>query len=85
MVFVGSSIESLLWDLPRLNLYSTDLKILSMLARDDSPSYRSIGVAIGLMRKRVKSRVDKMLSSRVIDSFLAIENPSILNTKEHVL
>jgi hypothetical protein len=31
MMFIGSSIESLLWDLPRLNLDGTDLKILNML------------------------------------------------------
>jgi hypothetical protein len=37
MMFIGSSIESLLWDLPRLNLDSTDLKILNMLASDGGP------------------------------------------------
>jgi DNA-binding Lrp family transcriptional regulator len=56
-----------------------------MLARDDSSSYRSIGVAIGLTTKSIKSRLDKMPTSRVIDSFLAIVNPSILDTTEHML
>src|ERR671918_67563 len=65
-------------DLPRLNLDSTDLKILNMLARDGRLSYRSIGAAIGLTTKSVKSRVDKMLSSGVIDKFVAVVNLSIV-------
>ena len=57
---------------------SIDLKILNTLARNGRLSYRSIGVAIGLTTKSVKSRVDKMFSSGVIDRFLAIVNPSIV-------
>lgn len=59
------------------NLDNTDLKILNMLARNGRLSYRSIGVTIGLTTKSVKARVDKMLSSRIIDRFLTIINPSI--------
>jgi Lrp/AsnC family transcriptional regulator, leucine-responsive regulatory protein len=57
---------------------SIDLKILNMLARNGRLSYLSIGVAIGLTTKSVKSRVDKMFSSGVIDRFLAVVNPSIV-------
>ena len=63
--------------LGRANLDNIDLKILNMLARDGRLSYRSIGRVIGLTTKSVKSRVDKMLSSGVIDRFLAVINPSI--------
>jgi DNA-binding Lrp family transcriptional regulator len=48
-----------------------------MLARNGRLSYRSIGIAIGLTTKSVKARVDKMVSSRIIDRFLTIINPSI--------
>ncbi|MGI0001605.1 MAG: winged helix-turn-helix transcriptional regulator, partial [Nitrososphaeraceae archaeon] len=48
-----------------------------MLAKNGRLSYRSIGVAIGLTTKSVKARVDKMLSSRIIERFLTIINPSI--------
>lgn len=60
---------------------SIDLKILNMLARNGRLSYRSIGIAIGLTTKSVKSRVDNMLSSGVIDRFLAVVNPSIIGYK----
>jgi DNA-binding Lrp family transcriptional regulator len=59
------------------NLDNTDLKILNMLARNGRLSFRSIGVAICLTTKSVKARVDKMLSSTIIDRFLTIINPSI--------
>lgn len=59
------------------NLDNTDLRILNMLAKNGRLSYRSIGIVIGLTNKSVKARVDKMLSSRIIDKFLTIINPSI--------
>jgi DNA-binding Lrp family transcriptional regulator len=67
------------------NLDSIDLKILNMLARNGRLSYRSIGVTIGLTTKSVKSMVDKMLSSGVIDRFLAVVNPSIIGYKRTYL
>jgi DNA-binding Lrp family transcriptional regulator len=59
------------------SLDNTDLKILNMLARNGRLSYRSIGTTISLTTKSVKSRVDKMISSGVIDRFLTVVNPSI--------
>jgi DNA-binding Lrp family transcriptional regulator len=59
------------------NLDNTDLRILNMLAKNGRLSYRSIGVTIGLTTKSVKARVDKMLSSKIIDRFLTMINPSI--------
>lgn len=58
------------------------MKILNILARNGRSSYRSIGVAIGLTTKSVKLRVDNMLSSGVIDRFLAVVNPSIIGYKK---
>jgi DNA-binding Lrp family transcriptional regulator len=68
--------------LVKANPDSIDLKILNMLARNGRLSYRGIGVAIGLTTKSVKLRVDKMLSSGVIDRFLTVVNPSIVGYKE---
>jgi DNA-binding Lrp family transcriptional regulator len=48
-----------------------------MLAKNGRLSYRSVGVTIGLTTKSVKARVDKMLSSKIIDRFLTMINPSI--------
>ncbi|MDQ3836434.1 MAG: AsnC family transcriptional regulator [Thermoproteota archaeon] len=62
----------------KANLDSIDLKILNRLARNGRLSYRSIGIAIGLTTKSVKSRVDNMLASGVIHRFLAVVNPSII-------
>jgi DNA-binding Lrp family transcriptional regulator len=59
------------------SLDNTDLKILNILARNGRLSYRSIGTTIGLTTKSVKSRVDKMIFSGVIDRFLTVVNPSI--------
>jgi DNA-binding Lrp family transcriptional regulator len=64
--------------LVKANLDSIDLKILNRLARNGRLSYRSIGIAIGLTTKSVKSRVDNMLASGVIHRFLAVVNPSII-------
>lgn len=58
------------------------MKILNILARNGRSSYRSIGVAIGLTTKSVKLSVDNMLSSGVIDRFLAVVNPSIIGYKK---
>jgi DNA-binding Lrp family transcriptional regulator len=63
--------------LEKINLDSIDLKILNLLARNGRQSYRSIGHAVGLTTKSVKSRVDKMLSSSVIDRFITVINPSV--------
>ncbi|MGH9965261.1 MAG: AsnC family transcriptional regulator [Nitrososphaeraceae archaeon] len=64
-----------------LILDNNDLKILNLLARNGRLSYRNISSTIGLTTKSVKSRVDKMISKKVIERFIAQINPSILGYK----
>jgi Lrp/AsnC family leucine-responsive transcriptional regulator len=59
-------------------LDSRDLKILNLLAKNGRLSYRSIGHAIGMTTKSVKSRVDRMLAAKVIERFIAKVNPSVV-------
>lgn len=67
--------------LQKLSLDSTDLRILNLLAKNGRLSYRNIGLTIGLTTKSVKSRVDRMLTAKVIDRFLAKVNPSVMGYK----
>jgi DNA-binding Lrp family transcriptional regulator len=67
--------------LQKVSLDSTDLKILNLLAKNGRLSYRSIGLTIGMTTKSVKSRVDRMLATKVIERFLAKVNPSIAGYK----
>lgn len=61
----------------KLGLDDTDLKILTLLAKNGRLSYRAIAHAIGLTTKSVKSRTDRMLETRVIEKFVAVVNPSL--------
>ena len=67
--------------LQKLSLDSTDLRILNLLAKNGRLSYRRIGLTIGLTTKSVKSRVDRMLTAKVIERFLAKVNPSVMGYK----
>jgi DNA-binding Lrp family transcriptional regulator len=67
--------------LQKLSLDSTDLRILNLLAKNGRLSYRNIGLTIGLTTKSVKSRVDRMLTAKVIERFLAKVNPSVMGYK----
>jgi DNA-binding Lrp family transcriptional regulator len=64
--------------LQKVSLDSRDLKILNLLAKNGRLSYRSIGHAIGMTTKSVKSRVDRMLAAKVIERFIAKVNPSVV-------
>lgn len=55
-----------------------DIKILQILSNEGRRSYRSIGLDIGLAPQSVKTRIENMLSSGVIDKFIAIISPSAL-------
>ena len=52
-----------------------------MLARNGRLSYRNVARTIGMTTKSVKSRVDKMISEKVIERFIILINPSILGYK----
>ena len=56
-----SSLRILRQRLQKYSLDGADLKILNLLASNGRLSYRSIGLAVGLTTKSVKSRVDRML------------------------
>jgi DNA-binding Lrp family transcriptional regulator len=55
-----------------------DIKILQILSNEGRRSYRSIGLDIGLAPQSVKTRIENMLSSGLIDKFIAIISPSAL-------
>lgn len=65
----------------RLILDSIDLKILNLLGKNSRLSYRNIARTVGLTTKSVKSRVDKMISAKVIERFIVLVDPSILGYK----
>ena len=52
-----------------------------LLARNGRLSYRMVASTVGMTTKSVKSRVDKMISEKVIERFITQINPSILGYK----
>lgn len=64
--------------LQRLFLDDKDLKIIRILSNDCRESFMSIGAAIGMTSKSVKARVDRMISTGVIEKFVLKVNPLAL-------
>jgi DNA-binding Lrp family transcriptional regulator len=62
----------------RLVLDEKDLKIIKILSKDCRESFMSIGSAIGMTSKSVKARVDRMVSTGVIEKFVLKVNPVAL-------
>jgi DNA-binding Lrp family transcriptional regulator len=62
----------------RQSLDEKDLKIISMLTKDCRESFMRIGSAIGMTSKSVKARVDRMISTGVIEKFVVKVNPVAL-------
>lgn len=62
----------------RQTLDEKDLKIISILSKDCRESFMSIGSAIGMTSKSVKARVDRMVSTGVIEKFVVKVNPVAL-------
>jgi Lrp/AsnC family leucine-responsive transcriptional regulator len=60
------------------SLDETDLKIISILSKDCRESFMSIGNSVGLTSKSVKARVEAMVSTGVIEKFVAKVNPVAL-------
>lgn len=59
-------------------LDAQDIRIIQILSNEGRRSYRSIGLDIDLAPQSVKTRIENMLSSGVIDKFIAIISPSAL-------
>ena len=59
----------------RQYLDAIDIKIINILSRDCRQSFMSIGSIVGLTSKSVKSRVDKMISTGIIQEFVVRVNP----------
>jgi DNA-binding Lrp family transcriptional regulator len=55
-----------------------DLRIIKILSKDCRESFMSIGSAIGMTSKSVKARVDRMISTGVIEKFVLKVNPVAL-------
>jgi DNA-binding Lrp family transcriptional regulator len=54
-----------------------DLKIINLLGMDCRRSCRSMALAVDLTPRSVKSRIDKMISNGIIESFILNVNPAI--------
>ncbi|HZA68686.1 MAG TPA: AsnC family transcriptional regulator [Nitrososphaeraceae archaeon] len=63
--------------LQQTRLDSTDLQIISSLARDSRTPYRNIAAAVGITPSAAKERIDKMVSNGVIQNFEVLINPVI--------
>ena len=55
----------------------TDLHIIRLLARDSRTPYKSIAADVGITSSAAKERIDKMISSGVIERFVVLINPLI--------
>ena len=58
-------------------LDSTDLQIIRLLAKHCRTPYSNISSAIGITPSAAKERINKMVSSGVIESFIVLINPVI--------
>jgi DNA-binding Lrp family transcriptional regulator len=63
--------------LQQARLDSTDLQIIRLLAGDCRTPYSNIASAIGITPSAAKERINKMVSSGVIESFIVLINPII--------
>ena len=63
--------------LQQTRLDSTDLQIISSLARDSRTPYRNIAAAVGITPSAAKERINKMVSNGVIQNFEVLINPVI--------
>jgi len=54
-----------------------DLHIMSLLYTNCRTPYRTIASTVGISSNAVKTRVNKMVSKRIIQSFIVMVNPAI--------
>ena len=60
----------------------TDLHIIRLLARDSRIPYKSIAADVGITSSAAKERIDKMISSGVIERFVVLINPLIFGNEK---
>src|ERR671918_2198029 len=60
-----------------LRLDDTDLEILKILVHDCRTSYHSIGKTLNMSTNTAKTRVNNLISSKVIECFTTIVNLSV--------
>jgi DNA-binding Lrp family transcriptional regulator len=63
--------------LQQARLDSTDLQIIRSLAGDCRTPYSNIASAIGISPRAAKERINNIVSSGVIESFIVLINPVI--------
>ncbi|HEY7535942.1 MAG TPA: winged helix-turn-helix transcriptional regulator [Thermodesulfobacteriota bacterium] len=62
-----------------------DIKILQILSNEGRKSFRSIGLQINLAPKSIKTRIESLVSSGVIEKFIIIVSPSALGYEKEYL
>jgi len=62
-----------------------DLQIIKMLARDSRTSYRDIASAVGISISATKARINKIVSNRLIRTFLVLINPIIFGYEKECI
>lgn len=65
--------------LQQVRVDGTDLHIIRLLARDSRTPYKSIAAEVGITSPAAKERIDKMISSGVIERFVVLINPIIFS------
>jgi DNA-binding Lrp family transcriptional regulator len=63
--------------LQQVRVDGTDLHIIRLLARDSRTPYKNIATDVGITSPAAKERIDKMISSGVIEKFVVLVNPII--------
>jgi predicted transcriptional regulator len=81
--YLALKIEVLLRSIDTVNILqqtrldSTDLQIISLLARDSRTAYSNLASAVGITPSAAKERINKMVSNSVIQSYIVFINPVI--------
>jgi DNA-binding Lrp family transcriptional regulator len=66
-------------------LDALDIKILQILSNEGRRSFRSIGLEINLAPNSVKTRIESLISSGVIEKYIIIISPSSLGYRKEYL
>jgi DNA-binding Lrp family transcriptional regulator len=75
----------LVYILQEVRLDNIDLQIIKILARDSRTSYMDIASAVGISTNATKVRINKLASSRLIQSFGILINPIIFGYEKECI